>query len=454
MLTRTGGAILFAGLGLLTSGIALGNAFYAALALVPFALFLAAIAVDAPHGIRATIRVSKALDAPAGSSAPRYAAATPRVGEEVLVEVDYEIPKGAGGVEFHVPLPDTFELVAGHNVKLVAKAPRKPLAGTFSFTMRPGKRGKIDIGPLRVESIHALGIRAPATGEASPAVPLEVRPANAPVRRVRGLTGFARQMFPENDTAVAGIQTTEFRDIRDYHAGDPIKTINWRATARNPGFHAGTGVPLVNEYEREGKKSVWLLLDAAPYMQVGTNVDNSFETAIKAATSLAQFYLDRGYKLGAYIYNGDKQAFFYPDVGRKQMLRWQRAVTGLKPGDNADEGLYGGVERSRRFLLQDKPLVVIVTRLGKADERTFLALKKLRGMTARRRKRIPVLIVSPVVHAHVPANDDYRADVVNLLRRRERPIIQRVRRSGVRVVEWDPTVAPLESTLLAGAKRR
>ena len=439
MLTRTGGAVLFAGLGLLTSGIALGNAFYAALALVPFALFLAAVSVEAPHGIRATLRVSK----PA-----------PRVGEELLVEVEYEVPQGAGGVELHVPLPDTFELVQGHNVKLLAKRPREPLSGAFSFTVRPGKRGAVEVGPVRVESIHALGIRAPATGIAAPAVPLEVRPANAPVRRIRGLSGYARQMFPENDSAVSGIQTTEFRDIREYHVGDPIKTINWRATARNPGFHAGTGVPLVNEYEREGKKSVWLLLDAAPYMQVGTSVDNSFEAAVKAATGLAQFYLDRGYKLGAYIFNGDRQAFFYPDVGRKQMLRWQRAVTGLKPGDNADEGLYGAVERSRRFLVQDKPLVVIVTRIGKADERTFLALKKLRGMSARRRKRIPVLIVSPVVHAHLPANEEYRHDIVDLLRRRERPIIQRVRRSGVRVVEWDPTQAPLESTLLAGAKRR
>ena len=439
MLTRTGGAILFAGLSLLTSGLALGNAFYAAVSLVPFALFLAAIAIDAPHGVRASIRVSKPY---------------PRVGEEVLVEVGYAVPKGAGGVEIHVPLPDTFELVAGHNVKLVAKAAGKPLEGAFAFTVRAGKRGKVDVGPVRIESIHALGVRAPATGVAAPATPIEVRPAMAPVRRIRGLSGYARQMFPENDTAVSGIQTTEFRDIREYHAGDPIKTINWRATARNAGFFSGTGVPLVNEYEREGKKSVWLLLDAAPYMQVGTSVDNSFEAAIKAATGIAQFYLDRGYKLGAYIYNGDKQAFFYPDVGRKQMLRWQRAVTGLKPGESADEGLYGAVERSRRFLLQDKPLVVIVTRVGKADEKTFLALKKLRGMSARRRRRIPVLIVSPVVHAHFPANEDYRADIVALLRRRERPIIQRVRRSGVRVVEWDPTVAPLESTLLAGAKRR
>jgi len=439
MLTRTGTAILFAGLGLLTSGLALGNLFYAGVALIPFALFLAGLAVEPPHGIKATMRASKL---------------TPRVGEEVLVELDYEIPRGAGAVELQVLLPETFELVNGHNVRLIAKPGQAPVQGSMSFVCRSGKRGKVEIGPLRIESIHALGLRAPSSADAAAPLAMEVRPASAPVRRIRGLSGFARQMFPESDVAVSGIQTTEFRDIREYNSGDPIKSINWRASARNAGFVSGTGVPLVNEYEREGKKCVWLLLDAAPYMQVGTNVDNSFETAIKAATSIAQFYLDRGYKLGAYIYNGDKQGFYYPDVGRKQMLRWQRAVTGLKPGDSASEGLFGAVERTRRWLVREKPLVVIITRAGKADESTFVALKKLRGITARRRKRIPVLIVTPVVHAHVPANEDYRRDIVALLRRRERPILQRFRRMGARVVEWDPTVARLESVLLSGARSR
>ena len=439
MLTRAGAGILFAAFALMVAGLALGNMFYAALSLVPFSVFLAAMAVEPPAGIRATLAVSDER---------------PRVGHEVLVEVEVEVARGAGAVEVHVPLPDTWELAGGHNVRLFAKDPKAPLKATMGFTARAAKRGKVELGPVRVESIHAIGVRAPVKADAAKAREVEVRPASAPVRRIRGLTGYARQMFPENDSAIAGIQTTEFRDIREYHAGDPVRSINWRATARDPGFHSGAGVPLVNEYEREGKKSVWLLLDAAPYMQVGTSLDNSFESAIRAATNLAQFYLDRGYKLGAYIYNGDKQTFLYPDVGRKQMLRWQTALTKLRPGAAADEGLHGAVERVRRWLLADKPLVVVVTRAGRADERTFLALRKLRGITARRRKRIPVLVVSPVVHAHVPANEDYKDDIVAVLRRRERPVLQRIRRSGARVVEWDPTRSSLESVLLSGGGSR
>ena len=437
MLTRAGATLLFGGIGLLSSGIALGNTYYMTLALVPLGVLFAAIAIDPPHHVTTRIRLSKVA---------------PRAGDEMLVNVEYEVARGLGGLEVSVPLPESFRLVNGRNVHLLAKSPLKTRRGELSFTVRAMKRGAHEVGPVRVESIHAAGVRAPSTTETSPALRIDVKPAHAPVRRIRGLSGLAKQMFPENDASVAGIQTTEFQDIREYRTGDTMKNINWRATARQASFQSGVGVPLVNEYEREGKKAVWLFLDAAPYMQVGTSVDNSFEHAIKAATGIAQFYLDRGYKLGAYIYNHDKAAFLYPEVGRRQLLRWQQAVVELSPGAGANEGLFQAIERARRFLLQDKPLVVVVTRVGKANEEFFLALRKLRGMTGRRRRRIPVLVITPVVHATIPNDTEYGRDIVQLIRRKERPLIQRVRRSGAKVVEWDPTVAPFEAVLLQSAR--
>lgn len=436
MLTRAGLTLLLAGLALLTGGLAVGNLYWATLSLVPLSVLLAGLALDAPGGIRATLAVSKAA---------------PRQGEDLLVEVEYEVARGAGAVELHVPLPDAFELKEGRNVHLVAKPFRAPARGRFSFTVRAAKRGQHEVGPLLAESIHGAGIRAPAKGPAAPALRLDVKPEHAPVRRIRGLPGLARQMFPDNDAAVAGIQTNDFREIREWSFGDSMKSVNWRATTRQAAFHAGASLPLVNDYEREGKKSVWLLLDAAPHMKVGTSLDNSFEQAIKAASGIAQFYLDRGYRLGAYVYNHDRSAFFYPDVGKRQLLRWQRAVTRLDTGRDASEGLLKAVERSHRFLLQEKPLVVVVTRMGRADESFFQGLRKLRAVTGRRRRRLPVLIVSPVVHASVPNPAEYGPDVVALLRRRDRPLVQRARRSGARVIEWDPSRSRFEAVLLRGA---
>lgn len=447
MLTRTGYTIFGASLALLTAGLAAGNFYYATLALVPLGALVAGLLADAPHKVRATLTLSKV---------------NPRAGEEVLCEVDYEALEGAGPIEIAVALPDPFDLSSGSNVHLAVKKPREALRGRWSFTFRASVRGEHHLGPVLVEAVHPAGLRAPASGEAAPAVKLDVRPKEASVRRVRGLSGHARDLFPENDLSRTGIRTTDFREIREYTPGDPTKIINWKATARRASaVIAGTAPPLVNEHEREGKKTVWLLLDAAPYMSVGTTAESSFDQAIAAALGVATFYLERGYRLGAYVYNHhgrtDGEVFLHPETGKRQLLQITRVLTHLKPGPSADEGLYAAVDRAKAFLIRDRPLVVIVTRIGKSDERSFAALRRLRALAGRRRRRLPVLVVSPVVASVIPASGpaaDYGRDLVALLRRREKPLADRARRLGVRVIEWDPKEARLAAVLLRGARDR
>lgn len=447
MLTRTGYTIFGAALALLTAGLAAGNFYYATLALVPLGALVAGLLEDAPHKVRASVTLSKA---------------NPRAGEEVLAEVDYEADAGAGPIEIAVELPDPFELVNGSNVHVAVKRPREPLKGRWTFTFRASVRGEHRFGPVHVEAVHPAGLRAPATGEAAPATTLDVRPREASVRRVRGLSGHARDLFPENDLSRTGIRTTDFRELREYTPGDPTKFINWKATARRASaVIAGTAPPLVNEHEREGKKTVWLFLDAAPYMSVGTTAENSFDQAIAAALGVATFYLERGYRLGAYVYNHhgrtDGEVFLHPETGRRQVLKLTRALTHLKPGPAADEGLFAAVDRAKAFLVRDRPLVIIVTRVGKADERAFAALRRLRALAGRRRRRLPILLVSPVVASAIPATGpaaDYGRDLVALLRRREKPLADRARRLGARVIEWDPKEARLATVLLKGARDR
>lgn len=435
MLTRAGLTLLGAAGTLLLAGVGGGNPFYSTLALVPLGVLVAGLAIDAAHRISATVTLSKP---------------EPRAGEEVVCEVAYRVDAGAGPVEFHVPLPDPFALVGGSNLHVVVKRRGVPLEGRFAFTFRATARGQHAIGPVAVEAVHAAGVRAPVTGEVAAAVPLHVRPREAGVRRIRGLRGYAKTLIPEQDVSRTGVRTTEFRELREYTFGDPIKFVNWKATARRAsGLLAGTSAPLVNENEREGKQAVWLFLDAAPYMHVGSNAENAFDHAIAAALGVAEHYLHRGYRLGAYVYNHDRTGFLHPDVGRRQLLQLTRVLTPLKPGKDATEGLYGALDRAKGFLARDRPLVVVVTRLGKSDERTFQAFRRLRALTGRRRRRIPVLVVSLAVGSTIPSNPDYARDVSALLRRYERPAADRARRLGARVVEWEPGAQRLASLLLA-----
>ena len=97
-----------------------------------------------------------------------------------------------------------------------------------------------------------------------------------------------------------GATTGEFREVRPYQPGDPIKWINWKASAR---ASRADNLLLVNELEQETRKAVWIFLDMADYMDVGSPLSNPLENTVEASGTLAQYYLSRGSTLGAYAYN-------------------------------------------------------------------------------------------------------------------------------------------------------
>ncbi len=67
----------------------------------------------------------------------------------------------------------------------------------------------------------------------------------------------------------------EFRSLRDYRPGDPLRAIHWRSFAR-------TGKPLVREYQEEFFSRHALVLDTAGGQAFGA----SFETAVSLAAGL------------------------------------------------------------------------------------------------------------------------------------------------------------------------
>ncbi|HVL87395.1 MAG TPA: DUF58 domain-containing protein [Candidatus Thermoplasmatota archaeon] len=441
MLTKSGHALLATSLALLAAGLTFGNYAYLLVGSFPLFIVLAAIGLDEPRDVRVERNVSRT---------------NVRAGDRVTVEVRVACAGGRGLLEVHVPLPEPFELVEGSNLHLLRKD-AGPLEASFAFTFRATKRGTWSLPATRLEAVHALGLRDPVAWVQGDDAVLEVKPRLAGLRRTRAAPGFARRIFPENDEARIGVQTTDFREIRDYAFGDPPSAINWKATARRqagaaplPGGGAMPALPLVNEYEREGKKTVFLFVDAAAYMEVGTSVENAFERGLEAAGSVARFYLDRGYRLGAYVYNAQDQ-LLHPDTGRRQFLRLGQVLLRLAPSPPR-QGLRAAVERCRGYLVNGRPLVVVVTRATEDTDGLADGLRRLRAITGRRRRLLPVVVVTPSPYALLPAREEYGEDVVTLLSRLDRPALSRVRRLGAAVVEWDPRRHGFESAFLRGAR--
>ena len=380
------------------------------------------------------------------SAARDVSTTTPRRGDVVRVEVRVDLPKGRGHVEAWQLLPHEFELVEGTNLRVYALG-RSARTETFVLAFRATKRGPVDLAPVRLEWHDPLGILVPRADEACGVAQLEVRPRLPSLRRVHPIRVQATRLVPEGDPSPIGPPGTDFHEIRDYTWGDPPKSINWKATARRLS-RGDESLPLVNEYEKEGKKTVWVLLDASGAMEVGTSLETALEHALEAGGSLAAHYLDRGYAVGFTAFNASSEAVLYPDHGRRQLRLVLRLISRLAPAPaGASGGLAAAVDRIRPFVRGGRPMAIVLTRLAGPSGELIGGLGRLVRLVSRR--GAPAVYVVDT-RPRTPLETDEAPLVLDAL---DAPLTAEVRATGARVIAWKPGIERFESAFLVGLRR-
>ncbi len=421
--------------GFLLAGLFLGNLIMLAMSLVPLSMLLIGLLIEPPRRLSIRAGEVKTLI---------------WLGDVVKIEWEVTISDGFGVISLFQEIPGHFALVEGSNLKVCWKGWGSRTI-TFAYKVRCAKRGSYILPPVQWEARHALGLTQTRQGTLGEPVELVVQPKIMNLRRIRGVAGIATSPFPVIDIAKIGVATTDFREIRNYVHGDPVKDINWKATARRAA--QGHLWPLVNEYEVEGKKAVWLFLDAASYLEVGTDIENVFEYCLEAANGVAYYFTDRGYRVGMYIYN-DGNRLFYPDSGKKQFLRISRELIKLKTTDRFDE-FPGAIEKCRRYLLGYNPLCIIITRLdSNAGDTIVHGITKLRQLRGRRRRKLPVMVINVAGYHVIPKLDRYDENTALMLQLHNRPLAQQLRRLGASVLEWNPGQENFSAALLRQVKTK
>jgi len=116
----------------------------------------------------------------------------------------------------------------------------------------------------------------------------------------------------------------EFQDVRDYHPGDDIRTIDWNVTAR-------ARKPYVRRYQEERELTVVFLVDASRSVHFGSGELLKGEVAAEICAVLALSAIRNNDKVGLVVFTDRIELMIPPAKGRTQVLRVIREVLAFEP---------------------------------------------------------------------------------------------------------------------------
>lgn len=373
-------------------------------------------------------------------------------GDRLEVRRKVRVRSGIGTLFVHDELPAEMEVVDGSNFRAVWKWPGQR-DFDLSYQFLCPKRGLFTLGDTLWSAEAPMGIQFRNQGNAGEEQDFSVVPRIQAVGRVKEVRGQAHNRFLRTDVASIGSSTTDFKDLRPYSPGDQMRIINWKASAKRS--HSPNPL-LVNEYEEEGRKAIWIFLDGAEYMEVGTTLSSLIDHAVEAAGSIAQYYLSQGYTLGAYTYNTPND-ILTPDLGRKQFKRLTDLLTTLQPGP-ARQDLSQAVEWCKSFLYRLQPEVYAITRLdayyprsqapGQSMEGFIAGIRRLVGLRRRSRSLNPVRVVHMEAAGLRRGSTDLEERTLALMQWEARQLYEPIRSVGASVITWNPAEQDFTTMLL------
>ena len=372
------------------------------------------------------------------------------VGDTLVVNRHVTVGGGIGSVFVHDILPPEAQVVAGSNLRVVWRWWGRKTAD-LSYQLQFPKRGTFILEGTGWESQAPFGINRGASGSGGPSFEISVVPRIRSVTRLNEVRAARKNIRYQDFLSKTGTTTGEFKEVRPYQPGDPIKWINWKASAR---ASRSDNLPLVNEPEQETRKAVWIFLDMADYMDVGSPLSNPLENTVEASGTLAQYYLSRGSTLGAYAYNsyGGVGELLPPESRMSQFNRLVKMLVELKPGP-PEQDLLQSVERCKSFLFRLRPDVFIITRLdalysmpgeaGGSFERFNTAVRRLISLRSQSRQFGSVRVV------HVdPQETPSESQGLGLAKWEAQVVARNLRESGADVIEWEPAREEFMSVLV------
>jgi uncharacterized protein (DUF58 family) len=342
-------------------------------------------------------------------------------GDDVEARVSLDAASPVDRLDVYVRLPDGIETAEGRNpvaLHLAAGEHRD-----LDLILLAARWGGHVIGPTYLRARDPLGLLTwEFTADTRPE--LRTYPREEVLRRV--IAPAETQVFTGNEVARVKGEGIEFADMRPWTPGDPLKRVNWRASARRSTLW-------VNESHPERNTDVILFVDS--FAEARRGHEGTLDLAVRATATLADAYVRRRDRVGLIGFGGILR-WLVPGTGLVQLYR---VVDALLDTQIVLSYYWKELDVIPRQTLPPNALVIGLSPL--LDPRSVGALLNLRA----RGFDLAVVDVSPVPFTERPGRG-LDAVAYDIWRLRRDALRHRLQRAGVAVVEWDAT-APLQAIL-------
>jgi uncharacterized protein (DUF58 family) len=224
----------------------------------------------------------------------------------------------------------------------------------------------------------------------------------------------------------------EFFGVREYQAGDPLRWINWRSSARH------RQSIFINEFQQERVADVGIILDTRRRSEVKLrNGASLFEYGVLAAAALADTFLSDGNRVGLLLY-GTQLDWTFPGYGKIQREQILQSLARAEPGDSL---IFGSLDHLPTRLFPPNAQLVIISPLQNDDHETLIRLRA-RGYA--------LLVISPdpitFEAAGIKDRDETTQLAIRLSRLERVLMIKKLRQAGIQVLDWR-TEDPLDKAI-------
>jgi uncharacterized protein (DUF58 family) len=228
----------------------------------------------------------------------------------------------------------------------------------------------------------------------------------------------------------------EFFGVREYQPGDSRRWINQRASGRYE------QTLFVNEFEQERAVDVGLILDIRQSANLYAGNHSLLEYAVQATATLADTFLNRGNRVGLFIYGGFVD-WTFPGYGRIQRERIMQALARAKLQESQ---VFRELSYLPTRLFPIRSQLVLISPLRPADLDDLVSLRA-RGY------QLLVITPDPVDFESKILGPSHHVALAARIARLERAhLFHQLRQAGVRIFEWQ-VEAPFHQIARYGLSR-